>query len=977
MVEDIQKEVEHWTEQIRHVDSLVELTVDGLIELAQWNVELATRGQHPFGLWVRQPMYFPAWLTDEREPGAQEQINLTTALCLRVLQRLSLTRRRFPHIEKKLEKLEESLSKNAGARDLTDALADAFLPKISSPDPYRSYIKTANLMGRWHPFSTANILWVLLHGGEAKAYTGAGVLSLFAMLWSMHGSEGGEGASIGMLPASAYVTNSCLMAIRSLQSACMRRAELVKQIADGIDEIERLVASGEHAARFPFLVDALLSLLFDFRRVAITGGAFTAPLARIERICHDLTVDARAGDVWGAVRNELHAIISNVATSGTKLLPDFTDVRALLSDICRSVEEASINDDPSDALQGLRDLGITVPKIAFAAHGGRKRFWKSRAEAAVRARDACDEAMRSFEQSIEACRHTPGLDAAALARAFRAIGEGNERVVQAIAPTVVAAERWCVGVVTREIANASSGNWTEFDPAELAGALEVATVAGRIDSPRLISDAIIKALEGLRGTGGWIAGQPFMIDDSFSLSVGAPTADVMFIIARVLRAYPKITEADPHLLVFIEWLTGSRTEFTVRQISEISLLKPLRLNGWVSERQARPRRVDLWTTAFTIDALLELRSLFEDRLWALCERRFTIIEDVSRLAEVQATDLGAPHGKRLHRKFVNMARATSGRRYKEADYALVLHGPPGSSKTMIVGAVASELWRADRFIPRPVRLVRITPADFTHRGEALVDFEARVIFTLLSNVRHVTVLFDEIDDLLRRRMFEEQPSFLKLVVPAMLNRLQDLRDACARQEVCFIVATNYIENIEPALIRKGRIDDVIPLVYPDRASRAELIETRLAELPTSAAWARDLLRPLLNDPKADRWPYKELDALCRGANMAAAALAGRDEARLRAIVVRLLEDGASAARLPYDAHRLQNIRKSEEFRREFVTYVLSGVSGAAEYSKAIRLYIRVASELEAENGGKPVAPSLTNLALQAGKTVWRRLRTSE
>lgn len=974
MAEHIQEEVEHWTEQIRHVDALVESAIDGMIQLAQWNVELAATGQHPFGKWVRQPMYFPAWLTDEREPGAQEQINLTTALCLRVLQRLSVTRRRFPHIEKKLEKLEQSLRRDGFARDLTDALADAFLPAASNT--YRSYIKTANLMARWHPFSTANILWVLLHGGESKAYTGAGVLSLFAMLWSMHGSEEGEGASIGMLPASAYVTNACLMAIRSLQSACMRRAELVTQIADRIEEIERLVASGERTARFPFLVDALLSLLFDFRRVAITGPAFEAQLTAIERICRNVTADTPADDLWDGVRNELRAIIVNIVESGTKLLADFADVRTLLSEICHSVEEASWRDDPSEALQGLRDLGIAVPNIAFAAPGARKRFWKSRAEAATRARDTCNDAMLAFEDSIGQCRDAAGLDAATLARAFRAIRDGNEKVVRSIAPTVAASERWCVGVVTREIANASSGNWTEFDPAELAGALEVATVAGLIDSPRLVADAIIKALKGLCGTGGWVAGQPFMIDESFSLSVGAPAADVVFIIARVLRAYPAITEADPHLLAFIEWIAGSRTEFAVRQISGIPLSKPLRLTGWVSERQARPRRVDLWTTTFTIDALLELRSLFEDRLWALCERRFTIIDDVSRLDEVQATDLGAPHGKRLHRKLANMARATSGGHYKDADYSLVLHGPPGSSKTKIVGAVASELWRADRVVPRPVRLVRITPADFTHRGEALVDFEARVIFTLLSHVRRVTVLFDEIDDLLRRRVFEENPSFLKLVVPAMLNRLQDLRDACARQEVCFILATNYVENIEPALIRKGRIDDVIPLVYPDRASRAELVETRLAELPPHALWARDLLRPLLNSPGADRWPYKEFDALCRSANAAASALTTPDEERLHAKLERLMEDGASAGRLPYSARRLQNITNSEEFRREFVTYVLGGVSSADDYAKAIRLLIRPAAELEAENG-KPCAPSITDAALEAGKAVWRRLRTAD
>ncbi len=88
------------------------------------------------------------------------------------------------------------------------------------------------------------------------------------------------------------------------------------------------------------------------------------------------------------------------------------------------------------------------------------------------------------------------------------------------------------------------------------------------------------------------------------------------------------------------------------------------------------------------------------------------------------------------------------------------------------------------------------------------DSEARLIFDLLGGVRGVTVFFDEIDDLLRRRTGggNHHSSFMELVVPAMLNCLADLRDACPRQEICFLLATNCVDSIEPALIRKGRID---------------------------------------------------------------------------------------------------------------------------------------------------------------------------
>jgi SpoVK/Ycf46/Vps4 family AAA+-type ATPase len=79
-------------------------------------------------------------------------------------------------------------------------------------------------------------------------------------------------------------------------------------------------------------------------------------------------------------------------------------------------------------------------------------------------------------------------------------------------------------------------------------------------------------------------------------------------------------------------------------------------------------------------------------------------------------------------------------------------------------------------------------------------------------------------------MGESYPRFIELVVPAMLNRLADLRSACPSQEICFLLGTNYIEKIEPALIRKGRIDLCVPVVYPDRDSRLAMVGRHIQKL---------------------------------------------------------------------------------------------------------------------------------------------------
>jgi len=205
----------------------------------------------------------------------------------------------------------------------------------------------------------------------------------------------------------------------------------------------------------------------------------------------------------------------------------------------------------------------------------------------------------------------------------------------------------------------------------------------------------------------------------------------------------------------------------------------------------------------------------------LCEKRFSVERRLKGLDEVLPVDLGAAHGQRLHRRLRKTILETRVAK-QNAEYSFVFHGPPGSSKTILANALGREMWQ-----PRDdgdVKLIRITPADFTRQGSDRLDAEARFIFKLLSHTRRVTVLFDEIDDLLRERITPGDATFFKLVVPAMLNRLQDLRDVAPQQEICFILGTNFIDRIDPALIRRGRVDATIAVPYPDAFSRVAIFE---------------------------------------------------------------------------------------------------------------------------------------------------------
>ena len=268
----------------------------------------------------------------------------------------------------------------------------------------------------------------------------------------------------------------------------------------------------------------------------------------------------------------------------------------------------------------------------------------------------------------------------------------------------------------------------------------------------------------------------------------------------------------------------------------------------------------------------------------ICEKRFAVVNVDKSLQNIEPVDLGVRHEHRLHHKLWKIARTTDLDDDGQGEYSFVLHGPPGSSKTILAQALSNEMWRTLAFFHRfhKSRLIRITPADFTRHGEDRLDSEARSIFELLSHVRGVTVFFDEIDDLLHKRTPAQELQFMELVIPAMLNRLADLRDACPHQQICFLISTNYIENIEPALLRDGRIDAVIPVVYPDVESRYAMLGKHLDQIQEEMDKLRHELsaKPdelsrlqanlwVLNEKRSyiiehtNLWPWRTLDKLLR------------------------------------------------------------------------------------------------------------------
>ncbi|MCF8087547.1 MAG: ATP-binding protein [Desulfotignum sp.] len=157
---------------------------------------------------------------------------------------------------------------------------------------------------------------------------------------------------------------------------------------------------------------------------------------------------------------------------------------------------------------------------------------------------------------------------------------------------------------------------------------------------------------------------------------------------------------------------------------------------------------------------------------------------------------------------------------EEKTYSILLYGPPGTGKTNFAEYICQKLnWP----------LITITPSDIIQGGESEVEARAKKIFEVLEDQFDAVILLDEIDRMILDRSskgYNKQGDFFQFMTPGMLTKLRNLR----KKERCiFIIATNYRERIDPAAIRKGRIDDHLLMSAPDKNARSSIVKQLLCK----------------------------------------------------------------------------------------------------------------------------------------------------
>lgn len=148
---------------------------------------------------------------------------------------------------------------------------------------------------------------------------------------------------------------------------------------------------------------------------------------------------------------------------------------------------------------------------------------------------------------------------------------------------------------------------------------------------------------------------------------------------------------------------------------------------------------------------------------------------------------------------------------------VLLHGPPGTGKTLLARALAGET---------DVNFVRVDGPEIIDRYVGESEKAIREVFERARQSAPSIVFFDEIDAITAAR--GDGHEVTERVVSQLLTELDGMRE---NPNLVVLAATNRKDQIDPALLRPGRLDTHVLVAEPDREAREKILEVHTRGKP--------------------------------------------------------------------------------------------------------------------------------------------------
>ena len=155
---------------------------------------------------------------------------------------------------------------------------------------------------------------------------------------------------------------------------------------------------------------------------------------------------------------------------------------------------------------------------------------------------------------------------------------------------------------------------------------------------------------------------------------------------------------------------------------------------------------------------------------------------------------------------------------------ILLHGPPGCGKTLLVKAVASE---------NRMTFFNVSIADILSKWVGESERIVKELFKQAKERRPSIIFFDEIEALFTVRGLLDTSGVHKNIIAQILSEMDGIVDL---RDVYVIGATNRPDLVDPALLRPRRFDEIIEISRPSREAAEEILAVYLNEdLPVDEA----------------------------------------------------------------------------------------------------------------------------------------------
>lgn len=286
--------------------------------------------------------------------------------------------------------------------------------------------------------------------------------------------------------------------------------------------------------------------------------------------------------------------------------------------------------------------------------------------------------------------------------------------------------------------------------------------------------------------------------------------------------------------------------------------------GWCSGHHPHRQEAEGWATASVFSFLQGMRRLVG--FWTAQAARGELGARKTKFANSDSAEealrtFGATWtnkenplnvGRQLAGLFLNPIRATAIEQSmidpdaplipEKGARSAILYGPPGTGKTTLVEGLAGAIgWD----------FVEVSAAAFVNRGIDQVPARAEEIFAQLMEIDRAVVLFDEVDELIRRRAGDGTEAFGRFLTTSMLPKLAKLWD---QRRVLFFVATNSITRADPAIRRSQRFDASVFVAPPSFERKPSKLEEELGQEPPKELTYEAVEQAIAHDAQGTRSP---------------------------------------------------------------------------------------------------------------------------